>query len=404
MSASFFRRPAFVLLAAALIVAISFGVRQSFGLFMRPISADLGWGREVLSLALAVQTLLIGLAAPFAGAIADKWGPIRVIMAAGAVFAVGMLMMGHVTSPTGMMISAGILAGIGISGCGLPLVLSVAGRIAPDDKRSLWLGIVTAGSTAGQLLIVPLSQQIIGGYGWVAAVLGMALLAGLIVPITAAMSGAGARALETASPQNLSAALREASGHSGYWLLTIGFFTCGFHVAFIGGHLPAYIEDITADPTLGATAIAVIGFFNMIGTWTAGWLGGKYRKKYLLSLIYLFRSLAIALFISMPASEFSVLLFSAILGLLWVGTVPLTSGLVAQVFGPRYMATLFGIVFLSHQVGGFVGVWLGGRLFDATGSYDTVWLLAIALGIATAIIHMPINDQPVARLAMPASR
>jgi predicted MFS family arabinose efflux permease len=399
MNLAFWRTPIYVLAAATFIVMLSFGMRQTFGLFMAPISAELGWGRESFSLALAAQALVIGLAAPFVAAIADKWGPIRVITTAGLLYAAGVALMTVSTEPTLMLLSAGIVAGLGVSGCGLALLLSVVGRVASEQRRSLWLGIVTAGGTAGQMVVVPLIQWIISGFGWRTTLIVMACLAAAIVPLAFSLASGSAEALKKQTKQSLGQALREAGGHRGYWLLVAGFFVCGFQVVAIGTHLPAYLTDNGLDPSLGATAIATIGFFNLIGTWVAGWLGGRYRKKYLLCLLYLARALAIAAFVYAPPSESSVLAFAAGIGLLWLGTVPLTSGIVVQLFGARYMATLFGIVYLSHQLGSFTGVWLGGRIYDLTGSYDSFWWVAIALSLVATLVNFPIDDRPVARLA-----
>ena len=399
MTTPFWRRPVFVLVCGALIVITSFGVRQSFGLFMRPISLDMGWGREMLSLALATQNLMVGVAAPFAGALAMKWGVSRTIMLGGLLFAAGIFSMSQATTPAGMLIGGGFFAGVGLSSCGLPLILSVVGQIAPEEKRSMWLGTVTASATLGQLLIVPASQSMLSDYEWVTSLLVLSAMAGMIVPIAWAMSAATAGVSRIGGEQSIRAALAEAGGHRGFWLLTIGFYVCGFQVMFIGVHLPAYLVDVGASPAMGAAALMTIALFNMVGAWTFGWLGGRYRKKFLLSLLYTGRSFAIIAFLNAPVSDASILLFSASVGLLWLGTVPLTSGIVAQIFGVRHMAMLFGIVYFSHQLGSFSGVWLGGRLYDATGSYDAIWWIAIALGFITALVHMPIDDRPLERVA-----
>ena len=399
MSPAFWRRPAYVLGCCTFIVLISYGIRQSFGLFMAPVSLDLGWGREVFSFAIAAQNLLIGLGAPVLGAIADKRGPVRVLVGAGALYGAGLLVMSQSASPAAMFASAGMMCGLGLAGCGLPLLAAIVGRVAPDARRTLWIGIVTAGGTAGQLFIVPLSQALIVGVDWIAALAVMAVMAAMIVPLAASLGPATAGEFARKPRQSLTEALMEAGLHRGYLLLTAGFFVCGLQVQFIATHLPAYLADSGAGPALAAAAIAAIGLFNMAGTWTAGWLGGLYRMKYLLSLIYLGRALAILAFIRAPVSDASVMIFAAVMGLLWLGTVPLTSGIVARVFGTRYMATLYGIVFLSHQAGSFTGVWLGGRIYDATGSYDGFWWIAVVMGLLAALIHWPIDDRPLARPA-----
>ncbi len=387
-----------VLVCATLSIALSFGSRQSFGLFVVPVSLDMQWGRETFSLVIAVQALLNGLAAPFAGAVADRWGAWRTVMAGGALYSGGLLILSQSVTPAGMMLGGGVLAGMGLSACGLPVLLSVVGRSAPPDRRSLWLGTVTAGATAGQLVIIPLAQYAVTAHGWVAALFALGLAVSLIVPLAACLGLAARRRGEERETQSLREALAEARTHSGYLLLTVGFFVCGFQVQFVASHLPAFVEDAGLGKELAATSLVVIAAFNMAGAWLAGLLGGRHRKKYLLTGIYLARTALIVVFVSLPVSELSVLAFSAIMGFIWLGTVPLTSGLIAQVFGARYMATLYAIVYLSHQLGNFAGAWVGGRVFDATGSYVGVWWMAAALGIVAAVLHAPIDDRPVARL------
>ncbi|MBT3660938.1 MAG: MFS transporter [Rhodospirillaceae bacterium] len=396
---AFWRSPVFVLIAAAMIVFMSFGIRQSFGLFMRPVSVDMGWGREVLSLALATQNLMIGLSAPFAGALAIRWGAPRTVALGGVIFGLGIFLMSQATSPGWMFGSAGLMAGAGLGACGLPLILAIVGQVAPEAKRSLWLGMATACATGGQLLIVPISQSLLLGYDWVLALIVLSLFAGLIVPMAFSMSGAVTKDTGQDTEISLGEALKEAGGHRGFIFLTAGFYVCGFQVAFIAVHLPAYLADQGASATLGATALMLIAFFNMIGSWASGWMGGRLSKKYLLSGIYVLRAMIIAVFIMLPVGPISVSIFAAAIGLLWLSTVPLTSGLVAQIFGTRYMGMLYGIVYLSHQMGSFSGVWLGGRLYDDTGSYDVVWWGAIALGLMSALLHLPINEKPLNRLS-----
>ncbi len=399
MTRPIWRQPLVVLVLATFVIFISYGTRQSFGLFLRPITMDMGWGRESLSFALATQSLMIGITAPFAGAIADRWNPVIVIVPSGLLYTVGLFFMSQAMTPGGMVVSVGLIAGVAAGGCGLPLLLAVVGRVAPEDKRSLWLGITTSGGTAGQFLLVPACQWLISTFGWSSALLVLAASVLLIVPFGGAIAKAGGDSFESRDPQSLGQALREASRHRGYWLLLTGFFVCGFQVQFVIMHLPAYLADKSAGVGMGAAAIALIGLFNMIGTWTAGYLGGRHRKKYLLSLLYFGRSLVLLAFFALPVSQLSVVLFASVIGLLWLATVPLTAGIVAQIFGVRYMATLYAFVFLSHQLGSFTSVWLGGRLFDATGSYDILWWTIIVAGFAASLIHWPINDRPVARLA-----
>ena len=392
-------RQTWIVLASALaVIVISAGIQQTFGLYMLPISAEQGWGREILSLALAGQALIIGLTTPFVAAVADKWGSPRVLATGGLLYVVGLVLMSQAVSPLAMFVNAGFVIGIAAAATGMPLVLSIVSRNVSAEKRSVWLGTVTACGTLGQFLIVPFSQQMISAFGWPVALIAVACIVSLIVPLALVIRRMTSAGVETPSAQKLGEALVEARSNSGYILLIVGFFVCGFHVRFIAVHLPAYLGDLAFTPKLAATALVVIAVCNGIGSWGFGWLGGRYRKKHLLSGLYAMRSLVIFAFVITPPSTAGVMIFAAAIGFLWLGTVPLTSGLVAQIFGTRYMATLFGIVFLSHQVGAFLGVWLGGRMFDATGSYEAVWWIAIALGFVSAAVHMAIDDRPVMRL------
>jgi len=336
----FWQHPAFILVIATLIILMSYGSRQSFGIFMMPVSVDLNWGREVFSFAIAIQNLMYGLAAPFVGAIADRWGPVKVLAVAATLYVIGLFSMSQSVTPETMTLSVGLFVGLGSSGCALPMLLSIVGRTAPPEKQSLYFGIVTSGGTAGQLLILPLTQGIISGYGWVAAVTVLAFMVAMILPLALVLNKAAAEGLKKQAPQSLGKVLGEAKSHGGFILLVVGFFVCGFQVQFINSHLPAYLADSPLGTAMGAAALATIGFFNMIGTWVAGWAGGRWRKKYLLSLIYFSRSVVILTFISFPLSYVSVILFAAAVGFLWLATVPLTSGIVVQIFGPRYIATL----------------------------------------------------------------
>jgi predicted MFS family arabinose efflux permease len=392
-------RRAYVIIGCALaIVAITAGIQQSFGLFVRPISQELGWGREVFSLSLASQALMIGLATPLMGAAADKWGAPRVMTAGGSLYVIGLILMSLSATPATMFVTTGLLVGIAAASCGMPMILSVVGRNVSADRRSMWLGTVTACSTLGQFLVVPFSQQVIGRFGWASALIALAFVVALIIPLALTIMRTGSGRAEAPSSQKLGEALLEARSNSGYIMLIVGFFVCGFQVRFIAVHLPAYLGDLNLTAELAATALVVIAVFNGMGSWGFGYLGGHFRKKYLLCWLYGLRSVAIYIFITTPASPTSVMIFSAVIGLLWLGTVPLTSGIVAQIFGTRYMATLFGIVFLSHQLGSFSGVWLGGRVFDSTGSYQSVWWISIALGLVAVAVHAGIKDAPVARL------
>ncbi len=392
------RTPMVVLVAGALVVLMVFGIRASFGLFLKPMSLDLGWGREIFAMALAIQNLLWGAVQPFASAVAEKWGAGRVIAAGGILYGIGIYFMAYSTSPAGFYVSAGLLIGMAQACGGLGVVLGAVARAMPAEKRSWGLGIITAAGAAGQFIIVPIGQGMLSaGMAWLPALL--LLGAGSFViffcgyPLAGKPDIRGAAKTVIEDDPGLSGALAAAARHQGYWLLTIGFFVCGFHVAFVGVHLPAYLTDIGMAPEWGAWALALIGVFNVLGSYLAGVLGGKHRKKSLLAGLYLLRSLVFLVFIMVPVSTVSVIAFSASLGLLWLSTVPLTSGLVAQMFGIRYMGTLFGIVFFSHQIGSFLGVWLGGYFYDTTGSYMPVWWAGVALGVAAAIVHWPIKDQ-----------
>ena len=400
MNTTPWRTPALIVGAGCLIALLSFGVRAGFGLFLAPMSADLGWGREVFALSIAIQNLLWGLGQPFAGALADRHGCGRVLGVGGILYGAGLVLMAYASTPLSMHLSAGVLIGVGLSGASFSIVLAAFGRMVDDRNRSWALGLGTAAGSLGQFLMVPLGQAFLSAYGWQVALLLLGACAFLVVPLSTVL--AGAPATESGPHQTFGEALREAGGHRGYLLLTSGFFVCGFHVAFIQVHLPPYLTDIGLAPSLGAWAIATVGLFNVAGAYLSGVLGGRYSKKYLLSGIYLARAAVIALFVTLPASPASVMLFSAAMGLLWLSTVPLTSGLVAQIFGTRYMAMLFGIVFLSHQIGAFIGVWLGGRLYDQTGSYDVVWWTSVVLGVVASALHWPIHDHSLVRADRPA--
>jgi len=394
------RSPAVILVCGTLILLLSFGIRTSFGLFLRPLSQDLGWGREVFAFAIAVQNLLWGLSQPLAGALADRFGTARVTALCAGLYALGVYLMSQAHTPWDLTLSAGVLVGIGLSGTGFAVVLAVIGRSVSPARRSLFLGLGSAGGSSGQLLMVPAGQALLHAWGWSAALAMLAAVSLLMVPLAAAVAGRAAGASSvTEGAESLAEAVREASRHRGFWYLTSGFFVCGFHVAFIATHLPAFIVDRGADPALGAVALALIGLGNIFGSWLSGLLGGKFSKKHLLSGLYLARAAVISVFVLVPVSDASILVFSATIGVLWLSTVPLTSGLVAQIFGIRYMATLFGLVFLSHQLGSFLGVWLGGYVYDSTGSYTVVWWVAVALALMASAIHWPINDRPLVRLA-----
>jgi len=400
MSAKTWRLPTVLLICGASVLALNMGTRQTFGLFLEPITQDFGIGRGNFALAIAVQNLIWGLLTPVFGVLADRYGTARWLILGGVLYICGLLIMALGDSVLALHLGGGVLVGIAVAACGFPMVLSAVARSVPPERRSLALGITSAGGSVGQFLLLPFTQITIGWLGWVGALLVLAALSALIVPLAAALAGKPSPALS--GGLSLGAAVTEARRHRGYQLLNGGFFVCGFHVAFIATHLPAYINTFGLDPIIGASALGTIGFFNIIGGLLAGYLGGRYRKKYLLSGIYLARVVTIILFMISPKTELAVWMFSASFGLLWLSTVPLTSGLVGDIFGARYMATLFGIVMLSHQMGSFFGAWLGGISYDMTGSYDAVWMVAVVLGLLAAALHWPIADRPVEETRVPA--
>ncbi|MDX1487625.1 MAG: MFS transporter [Acidiferrobacterales bacterium] len=389
------RIPLVLIVCAAVTLLLSFGIRQSFGLFLEPMTTSLGVSRTAFALAIAIQNLLWGLSQPLFGALADRFGVVRALLLGGALYIAGLLIMALSGSEAGLYLGAGLLIGLGVSGTSFSLVLAAVARATVPERRSLALGLVSAGGSFGQFAIPLLSQGLIDGNGWLVGLLILAACAGLMVPCAFGLARADAGHEQTASTQSLGQALREAARHNGYWLLNAGFFVCGFHVAFIATHLPAYLASLDFGAMLGAWALATIGLFNIIGTFVAGFLGGRHRKKNVLSGLYLARSLVFTLFLLVPPSQLSILLTSAAMGLLWLGTVPLTGGLVGEIFGPRYMATLFSIVMMSHQIGAFFGAWIGGYVFDLTGSYDIAWQIAIVLGVLSAALHLPIPDRPL---------
>jgi len=392
-----YRLPVAIITAGAMSALLAMGLRASLGLYLKPMSLDLGWGREVFALAIALQNLLWGAFQPFTAGIAEKFGTGRVVAVGGILYATGLYMMAETTDPLAFHFSAGLLIGLAQSGCAIGIVLSAVGRVLPEEKRSFGLGLVTALGAAGQFTVVPIGQVLLDQYGWSTSFLLLSMMAlGIILCAVFLRSPIQSRTAVGSTPEiALSETLRSASRDRGFWLLTAGFFVCGFHVAFIGVHLPAFLSDAGLPPETGAWSLTLIGFFNVIGSFTAGVLGDKFPKKYLLSTLYSLRAIAILLFIIFPITITSVIIFSVLMGLLWLSTVPLTSGLVASMFGARYMGTLFGIVFFSHQIGSFVGVWMGGYLYDTIGSYMPVWWAGIIIGLLSAALHLPINERGV---------
>jgi len=395
------RTPLAALIAGCLISMTGFGIRSSFGLFLEPMTVDQGWTRETFGLAMALQNLFWGIGLPFAGAIADKQGTVKVIVAGAIMYALGIWGMSSADSGLALQLTGGILTGLGVAFSAFTLAMAAMVRVVGPEKRSFVLGIGTAAGSFGQVIFSPISQGFISAYGWHTALVLLASISLVMIPLALCLpKSAKAQSDTLVADQTLKEALSEAMMHRGYILLTIGFFVCGFHVAFITVHLPAYIKDLGLDPAIGAYSIALIGLMNIVGSILSGLAGQRWSKKYGLSVIYFSRSLVILALLLAPKTPAVMLLFAGMMGILWLSTVPLTTGIVAQVFGVRYMATLFGIVFLSHQIGSFMGVWLGGRIFDQTGSYDGMWWAGITVGLAAALIHLPINEKPLPRLAL----
>jgi MFS family permease len=396
------RTPLVVIACGCVVALVSFGPRSAVGQFLTPMSMDRGWGREVFSFALAIQNLLWGVGQPFAGAIADRFGTVRVLCAGAILYAIGLAWMAQADSPTALTLSSGVLVGFGLSGCSFTLVVGALGKLVPDNWRSLAFGAGTAAGSFGQFLFSPLARLLIDGFGWQAALVSFAAAVLLIIPLSVALATPAAEPAtrnDARAPQSVRQALTEAFGHRSYVLLVLGFFTCGFQLAFVTVHLPSYLIDRGLSNQVGAWTIGVIGLFNIVGSIYSGWLGNRVPKRYILSVIYFARALAIVAFVLLPASAVSAIVFGAVTGLLWLSTVPPTSGLVALMFGTRWLTMLFGFAFFSHQVGGFLGVWLGGKVFEQTGSYDAVWWLSVLFGLLSAIINLPIVEKPVGRMA-----
>jgi MFS family permease len=391
------RTPVVLIAVGCAIAMISFGPRSALGQFLFPLSFDRGWGRDAFGLALAIQNLLWGAGQPVAGAIADRFGPVLVLWAGATLYALGLALMAYSTTPLLLDLSAGVLMGFGLSGCSFPLVVGALGKLVPESWRSVAFGAGTAAGSFGQFLFSPLAHALIDSFGWKAALLVFAGIVMLVLPLALFLATPRAAAGAAVRAQSLRQALNEARAHRSYILLVLGFFTCGFQLAFITVHLPAYLLDRGLSAEVGAWTIALIGLFNIVGSLASGWLGGRMPKRFILAFIYFARALAVVFFILLPPSTAGTLIFGAVTGLLWLSTVPPTSGLVALMFGTRWLTMLFGIAFFSHQVGGFLGVWLGGILFEATGSYDIVWWLSVFFGVASAIINLPIIERPVAR-------
>ncbi|WP_199086988.1 MFS transporter [Bosea sp. ASV33] len=394
--------PEIIVAAGCLIALITFGPRASAGLFQIPMTVQFHWGRDTFSLALAIQNLLWGLGAPFAGAIADRYGTVRVLCVGALLYAAGLVTMAYATSPLQLHLGAGVLIGFGLSACSFNLVLAAFGKLLPEQWRPMAFGAGTAAGSFGQFLFPPIGNILIDTLGWQQALVVFAFTLLPILPISIVMAtrktGAAAGAAAANLPnQTIVQALGEAFKHRSYVLLVLGFFTCGFQLAFITVHMPAYLKDAGLPAWVGGWTLAVIGLANAVGSLSSGWLSTRMPKRHLLAWIYLGRAVAIAAFILLPPSPTTAITFGVVIGLFWLSTVPPTSSLVMLMFGTKYMAMLYGFAFFSHQVGGFLGVWLGGVLYESMGNYQFVWWLSVALGVASALINLPIVERPVQR-------
>jgi predicted MFS family arabinose efflux permease len=388
-----------VLLCGALIVTLSMGIRHGFGLWLQPITMERGWTRETFAFAMAMQNLMWGIAGPFAGMLADRFGAYRVIVAGGVLYAGGLVLMALATSGIAFTGSAGVLLGMAQAGTTYAVIYGVIGRNVAPDKRSWAMGVAAAAGSFGQFLMVPVENWLIAGFGWQQSLFILGCLALAIMPLAFGLKEPVTPHDATGHTQSIGHAVREAFAYPSFQLLMAGYFVCGFQVVFIGVHMPSYLKDKGLTPDVATYALALIGLFNVFGTYLAGSLGEHLPKRHILSSIYLLRSVAIVAFLLLPLTPISVYVFSAVIGLLWLSTVPPTNAVVAQIFGVRYLSMLGGFVFFSHQIGSFLGVWLGGKLFDATGSYDVVWWIAVALGVFAALINMPVRESAIVRAA-----
>ncbi|MCV0397675.1 MAG: MFS transporter [Rhizobiaceae bacterium] len=394
--------PWLIIICGCLIAALTFGPRSAMGFFQLPMLAEKGWDRTTFGLAMAIQNLFWGLGTPFFGAIADKFGTWRVLALSGVMYAAGLVLMAWADSPLALHIGGGVLVGLGVAAGSFGIVLAAFARNVAPEKRSLAFGIGTAAGSAGMFFFAPLSQGLIDAVGWHDGLIVMSamMLALPVLAIPLRGNSKTSRISQTEIDQSIGQALREAFGHTSYMLLVSGFFVCGFQVAFITAHFPAYVSDIGIEARYAVMALALIGFFNIIGSLASGFIGQRYSKPIFLVLIYLGRSVAVTAFLLLPQTPFAVIVFAVVMGLLWLSTVPPTNALVALMFGTKHLGMLGGFVFLSHQIGSFLGVWLGGYLYDLYGSYDPVWWLGVALGVFAAIVHWPIREAPVERPAL----
>jgi MFS family permease len=390
-----------VLICGALIVTLAMGIRHGFGLWLQPITSDRGWLREDFSMAIAVQNLTWGLAGIFSGMLSDRFGAFRVIVVCAIAYALGLAGMALSTSPQVFSLTAGVLVGMAQAGTTYAVVYGVIGRNIHADQRSWAMGVTAAAGSFGQFLMVPTEGWLISHLGWNMALWALAAMALVAVPLAFGLKEHMQLVSSVTQRQSIGSALREAFGYRSFQLLMAGYFVCGFQVVFIGIHLPSYLKDLGQEPHVASTALALVGLFNVFGTYLAGWAGQKLSKPRILSFIYLMRSVVIVCFLLAPVGPWSVYAFAAFMGLLWLSTVPPTNATIAQIFGVAHLSMLGGFVFFSHQVGSFMGVWLGGLLYDRTGSYDIVWYLSIALGVFAAVVNWPVNEQPIARPSNP---
>jgi MFS family permease len=389
-----------LLVCGAAIVTMSMGIRHGFGLWLAPVTQSMDWSRETFSFAIAVQNISWGLAGVFAGMVADRFGAVRVLMLGAVAYALGLIGMAYAPTPLLFTGSAGVLVGVAQAGTTYAVVFGVIGRNISAEKRSWAMGITAAAGSFGQFLMVPTEGFLIGGLGWQSALVVLALMALVIIPLSLGLREPGfATGAPARRDQTIAQAMREAFQYRSFQLLTAGYFVCGFQVVFIGVHLPSYLKDHGMAPQVASYALALIGLFNVVGTYGAGVLGQHFRKTRILAFIYLARAAAISVFLLVPLTPMSVYVFSSVMGLLWLSTVPATNATVAQIFGVAHLSMLSGIVFLSHQVGSFLGVWLGGVLYDQTGSYNAAWLIAIALGVFAALVNLPVKEGAIVRAA-----
>ena len=391
------------LVTGSVILTLALGIRHSFGLFLQPMSMDNGWGREVFGLAVALQNLLWGLTQPFTGMLADRFGAGRVLFIGGLLYALGLVCMANSTTALGLTLAIGVLIGLGMSCTTFNIVFGALGRAYPPERRSVVLGICSSAGSFGQFALLPLALILISTLGWYWALIALSVFAATMVPASFGVTDKGYGTHTGGKGLSLKEALAEALHHKDFWLLGIGYFTCGFQIVFIGTHFPAFLLDQGLSARDGTVALALIGLFNIFGSYLAGHFGNRFPKTWLLSGLYAFRGLAVVVLLAFPLTPASVYLFAAAFGFTWLGTVPLTNGVVAGMFGVRHFAMLGGLVFLFHQVGGFFGGWLGGYIFDRTGSYQTVWLIAIGLSVISTLVNLPIDERAVRRAAKPAA-